>query len=90
MLNNNVSTGSILVQKMGIGCKLHMNGYSMRSYILTIYIIHVECVDIMMNHHLQLDVKYNFTYATNGFLITCVDCNLFMITNYSRKLIILF
>jgi hypothetical protein len=57
---------------------------------MTVYIICVECVDIMMNHHLQLDVKHNFTYATNGFLIACVNYNLFMITNNSHKLITLF
>jgi hypothetical protein len=26
--------------------------------MLTIYISHVKCDDIMLNHHLQLDVAY--------------------------------
>jgi hypothetical protein len=33
--------------------------------MLTLYIIHVECDDIMLNHHLQLNVACDFTYATN-------------------------
>jgi hypothetical protein len=37
--------------------------------MLTIYIIDVECHDIMLSHHLQLDVACNFTYATNEILM---------------------
>ncbi len=47
----------------------------MKVYMLTVYIIHVECDDIMLNHHLLVDVAYNLTCATNGIL-----------ANYSRKL----
>jgi hypothetical protein len=36
--------------------------------MLTIYIIHVECDDIMLSCHLQLDVACDFTYATNEIL----------------------
>jgi hypothetical protein len=66
-------------------CKLHTNGQWMKVYMLTIYIIHVECDDIMLSRHLWLDVAYNFTYAINGILVVYVDCNLCLIANYSRK-----
>jgi hypothetical protein len=46
-------------------------------YMLTIYIIHVECDDIMLNHHLQLNVACDFIYVTNGILVVHVGCNLF-------------
>jgi len=58
--------------------------------MLTIYIIHVECNDIMLSHHLQLDVACNFTYATNGILVVHVACNLFLIANYNTKLRLFF
>jgi hypothetical protein len=58
----------------------------MKVYMLTIYIIHVECDDIMLSYHLRLDVVCNFTYATNGILIVHVSCNLFWVANYSYKL----
>jgi len=58
----------------------------MKMYMLTIYIICVEHDDMMLNHHLWLDVAYNFTYAINGILVVYVDCNLCLIANYSRKL----
>jgi hypothetical protein len=71
-------------------CKLYMNGQWVKMYMLTVYIIHVECDDIMLSHHLQLDVAYNFIYATNGILVVYVDCNLCLVTNYSHKLRFLF
>jgi hypothetical protein len=46
-----------------------MNGQWMKMYMLTIYIIHAECHNIMLSHHLQLDVACKFTYATNGILV---------------------
>jgi hypothetical protein len=49
-------------------------------YMLIVYIIHVECDDIMPGHHLRLNVICDFIYATN--LIVHVGCNLF----YSCKL----
>jgi hypothetical protein len=49
--------------------KLYMNGQWMKVYMLSIYIIHVECDDIMLSHHLWLDVAYNFIYVTNGILV---------------------
>jgi len=67
-------------------CKLYTNGQQMKVYILTIYIIHVECDDIMLNHHLQLNVACNFIYATNGILVVHVGYNLILIVNYSLKL----
>jgi hypothetical protein len=46
-----------------------MNGQQMRSYMFITYIIHVECDDIIVNHHLQLDVGCNFTYVINEILL---------------------
>jgi hypothetical protein len=63
-----------------------MNGQQMKVYMLTVYIIHVECDDIMLNHHLLVDVAYNLTCATNGILVVHFGCNLILIANYSRKL----
>jgi hypothetical protein len=54
-----------------------MNGQQMKVYMLIVYIIHMKCDDIMLSHHLQLDVACNFTYATNGILVVHVGCNLF-------------
>ncbi len=34
----------------------HLYKVSMKVYMLTIYIIHVEHDDIMLSHHLELDV----------------------------------
>ncbi len=59
-------------------------------YMLTIYIIHVECGDIMLNHHLQLNVACDFIYATNGILILHLGCNLFFVANYNHKLRLVF
>jgi hypothetical protein len=75
--------GYILVANMGL---VTINQH-IKLYMLTIYIIHVKCANIMVNHHLQLNVECNFTYVINGFLVASVDCNLFVVTNYSRKLI---
>jgi hypothetical protein len=49
--------------------------------MLTIYIIHVECDDITLSHHLQLDVACDFIYVTNGILIVQVSCNLILVAN---------
>jgi hypothetical protein len=46
--------------------KLYMDDQWIKVYILTLYIIHVKCGDIMLNHRLWLDVPCNFTYAING------------------------
>ncbi len=66
-------------------CKFYMNGQQIKVYMLIIYIIHVECDDIMLSHHLQLDVACHFTYATNGILFVHVGCNLFSIVNCNCK-----
>jgi hypothetical protein len=62
----------------------------MMLYMLTIYIIHVECDDIMFNRHLWWDAACNFIYATSGILAICVGCNLFFVTNYNCKLKLFF
>jgi len=54
--------------------------------MLTIYMIYVECGDIMLSRHLQLDVECDFTYVTNGILIIHVDCNLSLVAHNSHKL----
>ncbi len=54
-------------------------------YMLTVYIIYVEYFNIMVNHHLRLNVGCDFTYATNRFLVVNVHCNLFIVANYNRK-----
>jgi hypothetical protein len=71
-------------------CKLYMNGQRMKVYMLTIYIIHVECDDIILNHHLQLNAACNFIYATNGILIVHFGCILFLVANYNHKLKLFF
>jgi hypothetical protein len=58
-------------------CKLYTNGQWMKVYMLTIYIIHVECDDIMLSHHLQLYVACDFTYVSNRILVVHVICSLF-------------
>jgi hypothetical protein len=70
--------------------KLYMNGQQMKVYMLTIYIIHVECDDIILNHHLQLNVACNFAYATNEFFVVHVGYNLFLVANYNHKLKLFF
>jgi len=54
-----------------------MNGQRMKMYIRSVYIIYAECENIMLSHHLQLDVACDFTYATNGVLVIHVGCKLF-------------
>lgn len=73
--------GYILVVKMGINCKLSTNDQQIKMYILIVYIIHVKYVDIIMSHHLELNIECDFIYVINEFLITYVDCNLFVIVN---------
>jgi hypothetical protein len=41
----------------------------------------------MPNHHLQLKVQCDFTYATKGFFNCKVNCNCFLITNCNRKFV---
>jgi hypothetical protein len=75
---------------MVISCKLYIDGQWIKVYMLIIYIIHVECDDIMLNHHLRLDVACDFTYATDGILIVHVSCNLVLVANYNCKLRLFF
>jgi hypothetical protein len=58
--NDNMSMGYILIIKIRISCKLHMNGLQMKSYMLIVYIIHVECVNIKMNYILWLNSRCDF------------------------------
>jgi hypothetical protein len=58
---------------------LHTNNQHIKLYMLTIYIIHVKCANIMLNHRLQLNIECNFTYIINGLLVTSVDCNLLIV-----------
>jgi hypothetical protein len=44
--------GYILITKMKISYKLCINNQQMKQYTLIVYIIHVEFVNIMVNHHL--------------------------------------
>jgi hypothetical protein len=59
----------------------------MEMYMLSIYFIHGKCVNITLNHHLQLKVQCDFIYATKGFFSNKVDCNWFLVTNCSHKLV---
>jgi hypothetical protein len=45
---------------------------------------------VIMNHHLWLSVKCDFTYVIHIFLVVDVGCNLFGITNFSWKLTLFF
>jgi hypothetical protein len=67
-------------------CKLNKNGQQMKVYMLTVYVIDVECHDIILSHHLQLYVACDFTYASNRILVVHVSCNLFLVANYNYKL----
>jgi len=58
-------------------CKFYTNGQWMKMYMMIIYIIHAECDNIMLSHHLQLDGARDFTYATYGILVVHLSCNLF-------------
>jgi hypothetical protein len=51
-------------------------------YTLAIYIIHCPFGDVIMNHDLQLDVKYNFIYETKAILVANVGYNCFIIANW--------
>jgi hypothetical protein len=62
----------------------------MKVYMLTIYIIHGECDDITLSHHLWLDVACNFTYVTNKILVVHVGSNLVLVANYNYKLKLFF
>jgi hypothetical protein len=50
---------------------------NMEVYMLTIYFIYEKCVDITLNHHLQLKVWCNFIYVTKIFLSRKIHCNFF-------------
>ncbi len=54
-------------------------------YTLIIYVIHGKCANTMLSHHLRLKVQCNFTYVIKGF--ENFDCNYFLVTNYSCKLV---
>jgi hypothetical protein len=71
-------------------CKPYMDGQQMKVYMLTIYMIFVDCDDIMLGHHLQLDVAWDFIYVINENFVVHVGCNLFLVANYSCKLKLLF
>jgi len=75
---------------MVTSCKLYIDGQWLRVYMLTIYIIHVGCDDIMLSHRLWLDVACNFTYTTHGILVIHVGCNIFLVANYIHKLRLFF
>jgi hypothetical protein len=75
---------------MVISGKLYIDSQWMKVYMLIIYMIHVECDDIMLNHHLWLGVACDFTYATNEILVIHVSWNLILIANYNRKLRLFF
>jgi hypothetical protein len=64
-----------------INYKLHTNDQHMNLYMLIIYITHMKCAYIIMNHHLQLDVECNFINFTNAFIVTNVNYDI-----YSKKL----
>jgi hypothetical protein len=49
--------------------------------MLTIYIIHMEYVNIMVSHHFLLNVECDFTYAITRLLVACVNYNYFIVTN---------
>jgi hypothetical protein len=62
----------------------------MKVYVLTVYMIVVDCDDIMLGHHLQLDVACDFIYAINEIFVVHANCNFFLVTNYNYKLKLLF
>jgi hypothetical protein len=49
--------------------------------MLAVYIIHGPFGDVIMNHDLQLDVKFNFIYETKEILVVNVGYNCFIIAN---------
>lgn len=42
----------MLIAKMGINSKLHMDNQRMKACVLIVYIINMKDVDIMVSHHL--------------------------------------
>jgi hypothetical protein len=80
-LNGNMKVGYILVTKMGIDCKLHTNEWNCICWPYTS--LFRVWFNIIMNHHLRLDIKCNVIYVIKGFLIACVDYNSFIIANYN-------
>jgi hypothetical protein len=46
----------MLIAKMGINSKLHMDNQWMKACVLIVYIINMKDVDIMVSHHLWLNV----------------------------------
>jgi hypothetical protein len=82
--------GYMLVAKMRTTCKLYIDNQWMKMYMLHVYIIHMKYVHIMSNHHLWLNVRCDFTYATNKLLVTKFHYNLFILANYNHKLALLF
>jgi len=51
-------------------------------YMFIVYIIHMECDDIMLSHHLQLNVVCDFIYATNEILVVHVVVIYFIVANW--------
>jgi len=78
--------GYFIVAKTRFSCKCYMNGRRMNINMLIIHIIHGPFGDIILNGDLQLDVGCNFTNAIKAILIVNVDCNCFLIANWSHKL----
>jgi hypothetical protein len=52
------------------GDLLHMDNQWMKTYVLNTYVIHVKCVDIMVIHHLQLNIDYDITYIYNYYIFS--------------------
>jgi len=71
---------------MVTNCEFYMDGQQMKVYMLTVYIIHVECDNIRLSHHMWLYVACDFIYVANKILVVHVVCNLFLVANYSHKL----
>jgi len=82
--------GYLLVAKMRTTCKLYTYNQQMKVYMLNVYIIHMKYVHIMLNHHLQLNVRCDFNYANNNFLVMNVHYNLFILANCNHELTFLF
>jgi hypothetical protein len=61
---------------MVISCKFYMVGQWIKVYMLTKYMIYVECDDIILSHHLQPNVECNFIDTTNGIWVVHVSCKL--------------
>jgi hypothetical protein len=62
----------------------------MKLYMLRMYIIHVECYNIMVSHHLWLDVAWDLNCIINDFFVLHVGCNLVLVVNYNHKLKLFF